>query len=106
MTLTYSNPRMRAAIENWPSGRQRVTAIFEIEETSRGQRGTRVTTGAKKTLTYAKKARIADGNDGKTYILNMTEFGHISVMQSNMQFNKEAIFPDNPRYADITQLFD
>jgi hypothetical protein len=29
--LVYSNPRMSATIENWPSGSKRVTAKFEIE---------------------------------------------------------------------------
>lgn len=32
MDLKYSNPRMKATIENWPSGRHRVTAHFEIEQ--------------------------------------------------------------------------
>ena len=36
--LTYSNPRMEATIENWPSGSKRVTARFEIETAARGER--------------------------------------------------------------------
>ena len=44
----YSNPRMRAVVENWPaSGTKRVTATFEIEvDPKRGERATRTTTGA------------------------------------------------------------
>ena len=35
----YSNPRMAATIENWPSGNRRVTATFEIEQhPKRGER--------------------------------------------------------------------
>jgi hypothetical protein len=42
---TYSNPRMHAVIENWPSGHDRVTATFSIEtDPKRGQRAVRVTT--------------------------------------------------------------
>lgn len=55
--MQYTNPRMRAEIENWPSGSKRVTAVFEIEQTARGERATRTTTGATKKLTYARKAR-------------------------------------------------
>jgi len=114
-TMTaYSNPRMEAVIENWPSGRHRTTATFRIEtHPTRGQRGTRFTidprTGqpsAIKTLTYARQARIVDGDDGRTYIAELTMHGHINVTQSNMQFQAEdAIFPDNPRYATMRALF-
>ena len=110
----YSNPRMEAVIENWPSGRHRTTATFRIEtHPTRGQRGTRFTIGPRtgqpsaiKTLTYARQARIVDGDDGRTYIAELTMYGHINVMQSNMQFQAEdAIFPDNPRYATMRALF-
>ena len=69
---------MRAVIHDWPSGSKRVTAQFDIEQSKRGERALRQTTGAAKMLTYAKMARIVDGSDGRTYIANLTEFGHIS----------------------------
>ena len=52
----YSNPRMQAIIENWPHGKQRVTATFAIEaDSKRGERALRTTTGATQKLTYARK---------------------------------------------------
>ena len=104
-SLTYSNPRMRAVIENWPSGSKRVTAQFQIEQSKRGERALRQTTGATKALTYARMARIVDGSDGRTYIANLTEYGHISIMRGDMKYSQEAIFPDDPRYSAVFELF-
>lgn len=114
MTLTYGNPRMEAVIADWPHGSHRTTATFKVEtHPTRGQRGTRSTidprTGkpsATKVLTYARQVRIVDGSDGKTYLANVTEYGHVSIFQSNMQYSQEAIFPEDPRYAAIRSLFD
>ena len=113
---TYSNPRMSATIDGWPIGSKRTTAYFAIEVVpGRGERGTRYTldprTGnptATKKLTYAAKARIVDGDDGKTYILELSSmYGHINVMQGGMQYQAEdAIFERDPRYADLLKLFD
>ena len=103
--LTYSNSRMEATIENWPSGSKRVTARFEIEQSKRGERALRQTTGATKMLTFAKRARIVDGSDGHTYIARLTEFGHISIMRGDMKFAQESIFEHDPKYADTLELF-
>jgi hypothetical protein len=110
----YSNPRLHAVIENWPSGQHRTTATFTIERhPRRGERGTRTTVNPKtgqpsapKVLTYARRARIVDGSDGKTYILQ--DHGKmISIMQSNMQFSEgRPIFPDHPEYPVLLALFD
>lgn len=115
MTI-YSNPRMNAVIDNWPIGRTSTSAHFAIEQVpGKGERGTRYTidpkTGkpsATKKLTYARKARIVDGDDGKTYIVELSGvYGHITVMQGGMQFQAEgAIFRDNPRYTELLKLFD
>lgn len=117
MTITYSNPRMHAVIENWPSGSMRTTATFAIEtHPTRGQRATRFTlrpkTGkpsATKVLTYASKVRIVDGDDGKTYILELSDnYGFITVMQGGMQFEHETIWPrhDGERFAAVMKLFE
>jgi hypothetical protein len=111
---TYSNPRLRAEIFDWPMGRNlRGTAIFTIEsKPGKGERGVRVTIcngreSAPKTLTYARKARIVDGDDGKTYIAELSMYGGISFMQSNMKFQSgDTIFPRDERYAEIMRLFD
>jgi hypothetical protein len=102
----YSNPRMRAVIENWPHGSQRVTATFSIEQhPTRGERAVRVTTGAPKKLTFARKMRIVDGDDGRTYIAELSVYGHITIMRGDMKFNEETIFDREPRHAELRELF-
>lgn len=104
---TYSNPRMSAAIENWPSGSRRVTAMFIIEQDEKhGERAVRVTTGAPKKITFSRKARIVDGNDGKTYIARLSDYGHISIMRGDMKIEHETVFERDPRYNEIRSLFN
>lgn len=104
--LTYSNPRIKADIENWPHGKQRVTARFEIERVpGKGERATRTTTGATKKLTYARKARIVDGSDGRTYIAELTIYRHITIMRGDMKYSHESIFENDARYPDLLTLF-
>ena len=106
MAKIYSNPRMTATIENWPSGSKRVTATFSIEATSRGERAVRVTTGAAKKLTFAVKMRIVDGDEGRTYIAELTSYGHITIMRGDMKFNEETVFERDERYPELLALFD
>ena len=102
----YSNPRLRAVIENWPHGKQRVTATFYIEYViGKGERAVRVTTGAPKKLTYARKARIVDGDDGRTYIAELTAYRHITIMHGNMKYSHESVFENDPRYPAMLALF-
>ena len=116
MPTTYSNPRLYAEIPNWPmGGTHRGVAIFAIEaRPGKGERATRVTrrydhpkATAPKTLTFSVKQRIVDGDDGRTYVIRLTRYGHIAITGSDMQYDAEAaIFPDDPRYAAIRALFD
>lgn len=104
--LTYSNPRMQATIQDWPSGHnKRVTARFDIEQAAKGERAVRTTDGAPKKLTFAKMARIVDGSDGRTYIAEYTIYGHITIMRGDMKFSQETIHPKDPRYAEVLELF-
>lgn len=113
---TYSNPRMEAIISNWPFGGKRATAYFQIDQvlTKIGchkERGTRFLTlsgrqFATKKLTYAHKARIVDGSDGRTYILELTHSGFISVMRGDMKICEESIFDTDARFEGLKQLFD
>lgn len=104
--MIYSNPRMSATIENWPSGSKRVTAQFSIEsDPKRGERAVRVTTGAPKKLTFARKMRIVDGDDGRTYIATLSSYGHVTIFQSNMQYNQETIHHGDPRHSELLSLF-
>jgi hypothetical protein len=98
----YSNPRTTAVIENWPHGSQRVTAYFSIEaDPKRGERAVRVTTGAPKKLTFARKMRIVDGDDGRTYIATLTEFGHITIFKGDMKFHHESFFERDAGFAEL-----
>lgn len=96
---------MSATIPDWPSGRHRVTARFAIEQAKKGERAVRVTDGAPKKLTFAKLARIVDGDDGRTYIAELTEYGFISIMRGDMKFQHETIPMNDPRYAEALELF-
>lgn len=98
----YSNPRMSATIENWPSGSKRVTAIFTIEsDPKRGERAVRTTTGAPKKLTFARKMRIVDGADGRTYIAALTGYGHIALWQGDMKYTAESFFERDHHYPQL-----
>jgi len=99
----YSNPRMSATIENWPSGSRKVTAVFAIEKhPKKGERATRQTTGAVKKLTYSTKARIVDGSDGRTYIAALSStYRIITIMNGDMKYHHESFHHDDPRYPDL-----
>lgn len=109
--MQYSNPRLHATLDHWPSGRRRTTATFTIEmHVTRGQRATRITVDPKTgrplkptTLTYARQVRLVDGDDGRLYILENTG-NHLSVMHSNMQLQQEGIWSDDPRFASLMAL--
>ena len=105
MTI-YTNPRMHATIEGWPSGGRRVVAGFDIEvHKTKGQRAVRVTTGKPVKLTYGVQQRIVNGNDGRTYIAILTMYGHITIMRGDMKYNEETFFENDPRYAEVRALF-
>lgn len=105
---TYSNPRMSAVIDNWPIGRNKCTATFQIEDGGqKGQRAVRTTVGKPKKLTYATKARIVDGDDGRTYIVELAYHGGITVMKGTMDHmaEPEPIWPKDDRYPEMLALF-
>ena len=112
--MHYSNPRTESTIENWPTGRSTMTAIFSIEtHPKRGQRAVRIThhpiTGrpaAPKKLTFARQARIVDGDDGRTYILELSMCGSIHIMKGDMQYSHEHVMVGDARYADLMAMFE
>jgi hypothetical protein len=110
--MNYSNPRTEATFTDWPYGTMRTTARFTIEtKPGKGQRAVRVTInpktgqpGAPKALTYCQRAAIVDGSDGKTYIAELSAYGFVSIMQSNMQFIAESIPAEDPRHAELVSM--
>jgi hypothetical protein len=104
---TYSNPRTHAVIENWPvGGSKRGTATFTVERNGSRERAVRTTNGAPKKLTYARMVRIVDGDDGRTYIAELTMYGFVTIMRGDMKFQHEVIHMDDPRHAEVRTLFD
>ena len=101
---TYSNPRCHAVVEDWPSGGKRVQAIFRVEATKHGERAIRQTTGAPKKLTYARKVRIVDGDDGRIYIAHLGDYRHIAIMTGTL-FSHDTVYETDPRYLGILALF-
>lgn len=82
-----------------------MAATFSIEQDGKRERAVRVTTGKPTKLTYAIKSRIVDGDDGRTYIANLTAYGHVSIMRGDMKFSEEAIFEGDSRYQGVLNLF-
>lgn len=116
--MNYSNPQKELTVNDWPYGKNRVTAIFSIESGKKGERAVRVTENPPtmriflgggwnkpKKLTFARKMRIVEGDDGKTYIIALSIYGLITVMESNMQYQAESIRQDDDRYQDVLDLF-
>ena len=110
--LTYSNPRKSYTTDQWPYGSMRTTATFTIEANKRGQRVSRVTINPKngrtnkpKTTTYSMKACIVDGSDGRTYIAELTMYGHITIMESNLQYQQAVFHTNDENYPEILNLF-
>jgi hypothetical protein len=102
----YSNARSIAVINDWPSGGRRVTAQFTIEsDPKRGQRAVRVTTGSPVKLTFARRMRIVDGDDGRTYIARDHGAGMVSIFRGDMKYQHEVAHHPAPRYAQLMMLF-
>jgi hypothetical protein len=49
--------------------------------------------------------RIVDGDDGRTYIAGLSNYGHITIMRGDMKFNEETVFEREPRHAELLALF-
>ena len=109
--MNYSNAVTDLTINDWPYGRKQVQAIFSVEQNKGKERAVRITQNPKggwnkpKKMTYAKKILFVTGEDNKTYILELSEFGSISVMQSNFKFQQEVIYKDDARFNDLLTMF-
>lgn len=104
--VTFANPRCKATIEDWPSGRNRVLAEFWIEShPKRGERLVRQTTGKPKLQTYSQRVAIVDGSDGRTYALEETAYGFVTIVSGTLH-NVETVHSssDPIRHAALVQL--
>ncbi len=103
MPLTFSNPRILAEFNDWPSGSKRVKCVFHVERhPKRGDRVGRTTTGKTKYTTYGGLAAIVDGSDGKTYILTCAPAAYgqsVSVHRSDFMCADEAMGGNGKHYV-------
>ena len=111
--MTYTNPRREAFVLDWPYGKLKTTASFTVETNPRrGERTDRTTVDPKngrvnkpKFSTYSKRQLIVDGDDGQTYVAELTEFGQIYIRQGNLQYQEEVAFLSTERYDELLELF-
>lgn len=115
-TTVYTNPRKYAEFPDWPSGSTRVLCTFEVEQHKSGKERILRTTEkpfrpgvkcAPKKTTYAQKVFIVDGDDSRTYIMELTSYGSLSVMSSDCQHSHESIHhSEQPeRFNQYIQFF-
>lgn len=105
----YSDPRVAVTIDDWPFGRKkRGVASFYVEcDPRRGERAVRVTNGKPKKLTYAARVRIVTGDDGRTYLAELSSSAtHVAIMRGDMRYQHETIFPGDVRYPEICALLN
>jgi hypothetical protein len=114
MNTTYTNPRSHADFNDWPSGRLKTRCTFEVEPGKKGERVIRTTVNPKtgricapKKTVYYKRILIVDGDDDRTYLIGMTDFGnYIKVIESNLKYEHECLYAEDPRYKDLLAMFD
>lgn len=97
------NFRLSDKIENWPlGGNKRGLCTFAHERNKKGQRILKTTTGKPKASRYAPYTCLAD-LDGKTVIVQATEYGHISITDSALKYSVGTIHENDPNYREIFQ---
>ena len=88
--ITFSNPRLVATFDDWPSGSARVKCEFVVRRHKQGWRVSRRTTDKNgqwckpKLTTFSGQAAIVDGSNGRTYILEVAKnYGFVTVRRSD-----------------------
>jgi len=103
--MNLSNPRRQAVIPDWPSGNERVQALFSVERNHiLGERIARITNGKPKRTKYYERIRIVDGDDGKIYLLGLTiDFGMIVIIPGTLT-GTEYLQPDDSRFNELKRI--
>ena len=111
--MNYSNPVKHLEVTDWPYGKFRTHATFMVESAKKGERVSRITVNPKtgrdnkpKKTTFSKLARIVTGEDNRTYIAELSIYNHITIRESNLQYEHEVIHDNDPRFADLIKLFE
>ncbi len=94
--------------DDYPSGRHRVKATWTVEYKGKKSRVARVTINPKtglpakpKRSTYAILTRIGLGADGRTYIVQWSEYGMVSFMRGDMKHSAGSLHPGNPGWETM-----
>lgn len=110
--MIYSNPVKDLTIQDWPYGRKRVKCVFSVETVKGKQRAVRITdnpnggTNKPKKMTYAEQVVFVTGDDDKTYILELSMYSMITVMQSNFKYQQEVIHENDPQFNELLAMFE
>jgi hypothetical protein len=112
--ITFSNARLTADFSDWPiGGSNRGQCKFAVEDGGkRGKRVSRTTTDKHgrwckpKYTTYSDEVCIADGSDGKTYILSLSAtYGFVSIHRHDfMSAERSGSFPKDEDFEGLVAL--
>jgi hypothetical protein len=113
-TLTFGNPRTQAEFDDWPSGKFRVKCKFYVEhDVKRGFRVCRQTQDKAgkwcepKTLAFSGHCAIADGSDGKTYVLQIAaQYGFVSIWRHDFMTAWDSVFAEDARHAELLTIIN
>jgi hypothetical protein len=121
--MKFSNPRLRAEFNDWPSGSHRVKCVFELEhKAKKGWKFYRTTQNPKTGLpnkpkgdiAYAREGAIVDGDDGRTYLIQRAgNYNFITVHSSDFKsayFDtiQGGVFPESSPelFAELNAMID
>jgi len=114
--ITFSNPRLTAEFTDWPiGGSNRGLCKFAVEDGGKkGKRVSRTTTDKNgrwckpKYTTYSEKVCIADGSDGKTYILSYSKtYNFVSIHRHDfMSAERSGSFPKDDDFGTLVALIE
>ena len=111
--LVFSNPKSQVEFDDWPCGGERVKCKFWVEKhATRGFRVCRQTTDRRgqwckpKATTYGGFAAIVEGNDGRTYVLQVSDkyASHICVYRHDFMQAAQPVFPDHADFQKLMSL--
>ena len=111
--MKLTNPRREAEFDDWPSGGRRVRCRFWIEsDPKKGERVCRQTEDKHgrpckpKKTSYALRALIVDGDDGRTYTIELNRYGSVRIGSSDMQHDAGHLYKEADQYAELVAMFD
>lgn len=112
--IKFSNPRLLVEFGDWPiGGSNRGKCKFAVEDGGKkGKRVSRTTTDKNgiwckpKYTVYSDAICIADGDDGKTYILSISKnYGFVSIYRHDfMCAERSSSHPNDEDFEELVKL--